>query len=85
MLNRKSSADNAEDFLLFCSIEAWQWILENLYPCLGISLYGGEVCGSVSSRVAIEPACPESASERVVSALAEYAVISFTSICYFIR
>ena len=62
----------------FCSIEAWQWILENLYPCLGISLYGGEVGRGVSSR-------PESAGERVVAALAEYAVISFTSICYFVR
>ena len=49
MLNRKSSADNAEDFLLFCSIEAWQCVLENLDACLGISLRGGEVGRGVGS------------------------------------
>ena len=69
----------------FCSIEACQCVLENLYACLGTSLYGGEVGRGVSSRVAIEPVCSESAGERVVAALAEYAVLSFTSICYFIR
>ena len=36
MLNKKSSALSAEDFLLFCSVEAWQCVLENLDACLGL-------------------------------------------------